>query len=569
MAGIYGLYSANRLIAKDYSTFFFSSDLLHIKNQDEQFKTFHYGQSVLNKFKNDRFIIKNERIIICMEGINFGNENWKESIEQKYSEHGIDFIKNEDALFAGFIYDKGTEKLHLFTDHLGSKSLYYYYNKSTQSYFFASELKVVSKACYLNNISLNPCNDGFNCLLTFGYMLDDLTLIESIKRVRPGSIFSFNTKTGELSEDRYFRLNKEESPHSKEETIKNIENLLLSSVDREWKKDLEYRTTSFAFLSGGLDSRVNVLLAKKLGYQHFTCLNFSQTGAPDHIIAHEIAEQEGLEYSFYKLDGGHYFINQFERLVEANDGMTNVNRAAHMFRAMENLNYSNKGLAHSGQIGDVLFGSFIKSNFNLKTEVGKLGSINDPTILNQISILPELVDSYQNNVELFSYEQRQMNGTMDGDKMISHFTDLSSPFYNKALLNYCYNMPDEFKQGKQIYQDWMLRFHPEILSYPWDTTGIKYSNFIFLNIARFYKKGRRFLQRRLRIGNELMNPFDLWYEQNELLQKELHQLYEKHIDTIADEQLKGNIMHTFNNGIQGKFSAVTALLAYKLHFSHN
>ncbi|MDZ7808718.1 MAG: asparagine synthase-related protein [Gracilimonas sp.] len=569
MAGIYGLYSSSDLEKKSYSEYFFSNNMDHIINQDMQYRSFLYGRSVLNKFNNDRFIIENDHNIICIEGINYENKNWKDNVELEYTTKGIDFVKKDNALFAGFIFDKRLEKLFLFTDHLGTKALYFYHDKLTHSFLFASELKVLTKACSDNDISLNPSIDGFNCLLSFGYMLDDLTPVESIKKIKPGTILCFDIKTGTLSENRYFRLKKEKISPSKEESIENIDRLVLSSIENEWRKDLEYEIPSFAFLSGGLDSRVNVLLADKMGFHPSVCLNFSQTGAPDHTIAKRIADQEGFNYTFYKLDKGHYFINQLERLVEANSGMTTLNRAAHMFRAIENFSYSDKGLAHSGQIGDVLFGSFIKPGFDLESDVGKLGSINDPKILNQISILSELTKSYDNDVELFSYEQRQINGTMDGDKTIAHFTDVSSPFYNKALLKYCYNLPDKYKQKKLIYLEWMLQKHPELLDYPLDMTGTKYSNPISFNIFRFYKKGRRFIQKKFGYGNELMNPYDLWFKQNDQLQSEIDQSFTSHINMIRNKQLRHNIKHVFNYNVQGKFNAVTALLTFKLHFSND
>ena len=65
-----------------------------------------------------------------------------------------------------------------------------------------------------------------------------------------------------------------------------------------------------------------------------------------------------------------------------------------------------------------------------------------------------------------------------------------------------------------------------------------------------------------------MNPFDIWYKQNELLQKALHQIYETNINNVDSKLLKENITYIFHQGVQGKFSAVTALLAYNLHFKH-
>lgn len=569
MSGLYGFYSSSPLKYKQNYTRFFSADMPLIQNEEFTYNNFIYGRSVLTKFPKDRFLHEDEDIIIGIEGIIYSCENPGEDIVAAYKTSGLSFIKALDGNFSGFIFDKSENKIHLFTDLMATRSLFYYSEPENGSFFFSSELKVLSSLLHDLNIPLTPDHDGFNCLLSFGYMLNDITLIEEVKRLNQATILTCNLNNGKISQQKYFDFHTTEEHISLEDGIYRLDSLMTQSVAREWGKDRTETHSYLSFISGGLDARVNVFIAKELGFTDISVLNFSQTGAPDHRIAKEIADGESLDYKFYPLDSGHYFQNSFEELVAANDGMVTVSGASHMYQALKSLSLEQYGAIHSGQIGGVLFGSFTRPDFNMRTNIGKLGSVNVPKILSQITLLPNIVDRYEDSTELFSYEQRQVNGTVNGDRMCSHLIDLQSPFYNKELISFCLSLPVEFKLNKKLYTEWIRRKHPKMFEYRWDSAGIIPKNRVLTKAAIQVSRLQKYVARLL-LGKDSnpMNPFDSWVESNGQLNQEMNTVFKSNLENVSEPWLKTNASLVYTDfKSRGKFAAITAVLAYKLHFT--
>lgn len=569
MAGIYGFYSTPPLKYRQNYTRFFSAGLQSIQNEEFVSGNFIYGRSVLNKFTRDRFIHEDDDVVICIEGIIYSYENPREEIVSAYKRSGLSFVEALDGNFSGFILNKSENKLHLFTDVMATRSLYYYSAPEIDSFFFSSELKVLSSLLHDLKLPLTPDHDGFNCLLSFGYMFDDITLIEEVKRLGQATILTYDLDNREITRHKYFDFNKAEEETSLDSAISRLDTLITKSVSKEWEKDYSETSTFLSFISGGLDARVNVFIAKELGFSDINALNFSQTGAPDHLIAKDISKGEAFNYLFYPLDGGHYFRNSFKELVAANDGMVTVSGASHMYKALKSLHLNKYGAIHSGQIGDVLLGSFIKPRFDMKKYIGKLGSVNAPDILSQISVLPEIIDRYEHSTELFSYEQRQVNGTINGDRMCSHLIDIQSPFYNKELIRFCLLLPNDFKLNKKLYTEWIRRKHPEMFKYRWDSAGIAPGNKVVTDAAKQITRLRNYLSRKF-LGKDpsSMNPFDYWIESNHELRNEMDNVFRSNLDLVSELSLKNNAAQVYSEfKSNGKFAAITAVLAYKQHFT--
>ncbi|REL38509.1 hypothetical protein DYD21_00750 [Rhodohalobacter sp. SW132] len=567
MAGIYGFYSKSPIHLKDNYTRFFSCKLEGVQNEEHRLSNFVYGRSVPAKFLDDRFLYENDQVVIGIEGIIYSQDNPKHDIPEMYRKQGVNFAENLKGSFSGFIFDKTEKKLHLLTDILATKSIYIYSNPAEEHLFFASELKVLTSLLRDLKIPFEPDSDGFNCLLTLGYMLNDLTLVREIRRLEHATIATFDLQTGSCKQRKYFDFTAEEQNIPMDRAIEQTDKLLTNAVDMEWKKDKQESSRSLTFISGGLDARVNALLAAELGYGEVTALNFSQTGAPDHLIAKEISEGERFRYRFYPLDGGKYFLDSFEELVAANDGMVTVSGGSHMYRALQYIEAEQFGMAHSGQIGDVLFGSFNRTGFDLQKNVGRLGYVNDQKVLDQISILPEITERYRNTVEQFSYEQRQINGTLNGDRLCSHIIDIQSPFYNKELIHFCLGLPEPLKHKKLLYTEWIRNKHPHFFNYRWDSTGIAPKNRALTKLFMKLNRAQSLFKRLLGRDRSSMNPFDDWFSENKVLRDQVHHLFQSGLKNMPNNEIKRNTNHIFAQyKARGKCNALTCVLAYKLHF---
>lgn len=569
MAGIYGVYSKNQLELTSIYNSFYSSTLDNIINEDFKYNNFIYGRSVMNKFLDDRVLYEDNNIIIGFEGVFFNKEDTKsyETILKWYKKKGIEFVQDIKGQFCGFIYDKQSDKLFIYNDHLSTKPLYIY--KNSEIFIFSSELKVITKLLKELNIKKELDYDAIYSMLTFGYMLNDITYEKNTKKLKYGTVLKVD-RSFESSEKKYFEFNKKEDfTLSKDEIIEEIDKLLISSVKNCWDKDKEYDYNHYSFLSGGLDSRVNLFLAKELGYEDILTMTFSQSGSSDDKVAEKIANKENFKHIFYSLDNGKFLEKDLEKYVLANDGLNNLTGFASGYDFLSTLNHNNFGALHTGQIGDLLFGSYVKKDF--KATDGIMS--NQIELVDKISFIKEYKNKYNNNSEVFGYEQRVINGTFNGDRTGSHFTDNISPFYDKKLIEFCLRIPNKYKKDETIYLDWFNKKHKNISNYIWESAGVRPTNINYVKIAKNIKRYKNGIFRRIGLNINDMNPFDVWLRSNTKILGNLDLVFEKNINTIKDKSLKNILSNMYNCNIKysyygrnNKFLVITLLLSLKLNF---
>ncbi|MEX0779651.1 MAG: asparagine synthase-related protein [Balneolales bacterium] len=564
MAGLYGIYSPKQFIPKgNYGRMFGKGSA--IVTSENTFKNFTYGRKVLDKLLEDRVLYELDDIIIGYEGINFDAKENARYLYEEYKNKGISFVDDIDGRFSGFIYDKISGKLHVFTDHLSTKSVYYYFSKAHKIFIFSSELKLISNLLRELKIPISYDHDGIACLLSIGYMLDDLTLISEVKKLTQGNILTFDPGVWNLKTRQFFSHKIHPQKMNLKDAINRIDEAMTAAVLKEWEKDRQYNFQHLAFLSGGLDSRVNVLIANQLGYRSDLVHTFAQSNSGDHIIAREIADHYNFKQIFHPLDSGSYLAGNIYEYVEANDGLTVYNGAAHMYWALSKLDLQPYGLAHTGHIGGGVFGVQTKKTADMAGMIRKQSYVKDQHILNRISIIDEVASRYQElGYEMFAYEQRRPNAMLNGDRMISHMIDLASPFFDKTLLNLFKTIPVEYKSDQRIYFKWFNEKHPYISKFRYDSSGIKPKNAVTTKYARKLRAAYKKLR-----GSDKnnMNPFEKWYSENPAIPAKLESTYRQYLESVRDKDIKALIQYTYNlDGVQPKISAVTALVALHLHF---
>ncbi|WP_421772996.1 asparagine synthase-related protein [Gracilimonas sp.] len=570
MAGIYGIASLNQSFGKNIYKHFYSSDKPGILNEEYSEKAFTYGRSTLDRFDNDRFLFKENDLIIGLEGFCYHSENdFRNWVFDEYRQTGISFVEKLEGQFCGFIYDRREHKLHIFTDHLSTKPLYFFHNKEQKLAFFSSELKAITKSSRAAGFSITPDPDGFRCLLTCGYMLGDLTPVKEIKKLPYGSVTTVDLNSFSVEQSKYFSIKKLPQKSSKQDFIDGVNERILDAVQKEWAKDVEYSHEHITLLSGGLDSRVNAMIGAGFADNPIHSLTFSKPDTPDQKIAAHIADDLGFSHRFISMDNGNYLAGNEYEFVKANDGLVGFYGAAHQQFALEQVDFTGKGLLHTGQIGDVLFGSFTLKNTDIENAYHKLFFNPDPHILSKIEALQKMkTDKFDGaDVEVFSLEHRQINGTMNGDRSCSHIVDSASPFYNKELLKFCLSIPDRFKYKEAIYLDWMNECQPELASFKWAATEAKPSNNPAQKVWGFKNRLQNYLLRKAGIDKKNMNPYEDWHRTNTGFSKSLDRVFQNGVPHGLDEDLKKDISYCFKkNSVTAKMLAVTAILSYKLHF---
>ncbi|RLD75716.1 MAG: hypothetical protein DRJ10_14765 [Bacteroidetes bacterium] len=570
MSGFYGIYSLEQNHPEKVYQHFYSYKFDNIVNEESRNGHFTFGRSVLDKFMDDRVLWEDARFVVLFEGVCYNNPlPIPEFIIDLYKQHPDCLAKDIDGHFAGLIFDKTQNKLILFNDHLASKSIYYYLDPQRSFFIFSSELKVVAKMLDFFKIPKSYNLPGIYSFLAFGHYLGEHTSIKEIKRLSFASNYLFDANNFKITYSRYFNYEKAQDFSLNKHTIlDNIDNLLLKSVKKEWNKDDEYKYDHYALLSGGLDSRVNILLAKEMGWDSIHAITFAESKSSDEKIAKQIVEKNSFKHTFQALDNGEYLSKNIEEYVLANDGMVSLLGSSHGYYTLSKIDHSQYGLVHTGQIGDLLFGSYSFKVKDFKTRVLNELNFEGSSLKDKFDQFEEVLSPYQYlTYEQFVYEQKAINGTLNGDRTLSHFADLASPFYDKDLIKFCLTIPDIFKQNEAIYIEWMNKYHPKLTMYKWEKAGVKPSNVLKVKTGVFIKNSKVALKRKMGIHSG-MNPFEKWAKSNSLIMLNLDNVYKSNLEHITVPSLRKDLtdLYTGTSNILQKMKVVTLLITLKIHF---
>lgn len=574
MSGIYGFNLNNKNLKEGYLYF---SNYKHSNSVSNEIKfdDITLGRCVNNKLKKDKFIETKDGITICFEGVNLSDTIIKKELFfEQYHKKGISFVKELKGTFSGFIYDESINKIYVFNDNLATKSVFYYYDKSV-GFVFSSELKVITSLFKKEKISYSLNNDAVYQMALYGFLLEDITYVNEIKKLAYSSIITFNILESKLSIEKHHQYSNKTVNIKYTDALHQINELLEKSIAKNWNKDLEYNSKHISLLSGGMDARVNVLIAKELGFKDITTITFGQSDSKDVKYAKQIAKGEELNHFQRLLDNPKYLIDDImNNYVIPNDGLIMFQSSAHTSSTVKSFNLKNYSTIHTGQIGDALFGSFTKKGYNFvknKGSIGYTGFVSDNQLLNKIESLPNILNKYQKlDLELFTYEQRIINATIMGDRSLNNTIDNASPFFDLDLINFCLSLPSNYKKHQMIYFDWLKKYHKQILKYPWDKIEMTPSNRFKIIYGKKIKKYINGGKKYFNLKYDSMNPYHQWLIKDLSIINTLDNVLESEIEaSYISSELKEDLINIYNNNIfefRNKFAVVTALLALKLHF---
>jgi len=192
-----------------------------------------------------------------------------------YIKYGSDCLEKLNGFFAFTVYDQQNDSLFIARDRMGIKPLLYYFDNA--DFIFASELKAIFKFKIdktIDQVSL------FN-YLQFNYIPTHKSILTKVSKLQPGHFIKIDNLKNieEIEEIQYYNI-----PFNDKETIQKtafnydkskemLANLLDDSVQKRLVADVPVGT----FLSGGVDSSIISLLAKR----HKSDLNTFSIGYKD------------------------------------------------------------------------------------------------------------------------------------------------------------------------------------------------------------------------------------------------------------------------------------------------
>lgn len=373
------------------------------------------------------------------------------------------------------------------------------------------------------------------------------------------------------------------------EAVDGIDKLFRQSIKRAFEKDKEYGYKHIACLSGGLDSRMTVWVAHQLGYTDQLNITYSQSGYLDFSIAQQIATNLHHDWLYKPLDGGDC-IRDIDTISAMTYGSANFFGLAHGMSMERLINYDNLGVIHTGQLGDVILGTYLK-----KMEYGQKPNVTDGAYSEE---LRERIENYQfkydyEDKEIFMMYNRGFCGINQGLLTYQENTESYSPFTDVDFLEFAYSIPIELRSNHKIYIDWVLSKYPEAGEYIWESIGKKiqrlenrkprtmkvfgyevphYSEPEFKVYLKGFIRRHFSFSRKKRISTTrtlsskyYMNPVDYWYQTNPFLREFMESYWKENESLLPNDQLGEDMKHLFVDCVlYDKLHAMSVLATLKL-----
>ncbi|KKK67936.1 hypothetical protein LCGC14_2949090, partial [marine sediment metagenome] len=322
----------------------------------------------INKFDNDKILFKDEEFIILTEGVIFNinklqNEYKVSSLsdlcKEMYRRDGETFFKKFKGSFSGLFFDKIRDILLVFTDHIGDKSLFYS-QSADNNIFFGSEIYYIIEQYKRNNYDYSLDFAGAYGLISYGYMLGDLTYIKEIRRLTAGHYLRISNNAFSVHKYHSFDY----LPNydlSDNEIIESIDSLFSQAVALQVEKNKEYGYNNIAALSAGLDTRMTTFAINRIVERSITNFTYSPVGFHDETISKQIIKDLKNNYIYQANESGIALL-LIDESIETNEGLMAYYGAAVLVDFFDLINVHNIGVIHTGQLGDGVVGSITKKN---------------------------------------------------------------------------------------------------------------------------------------------------------------------------------------------------------------
>jgi asparagine synthase (glutamine-hydrolysing) len=183
----------------------------------------------------------------------FRTDSDTEVLLRMYLEHGPDFVRQLNGMFAFLLYDRRTHQLVAARDHLGIKPLYTYVDGERM--LFASEIKaLLAHPAVRAEVDMDAMRD----YVTFQFVLGERTMFQRVRKLLPGHYQVIDCANGHVRTTRFWEPRfSVDTHHSEEYFVDTLRGLLEDSVRLQLRSDVPVG----AHLSGGLDSSIVTGLA--------------------------------------------------------------------------------------------------------------------------------------------------------------------------------------------------------------------------------------------------------------------------------------------------------------------
>jgi len=486
--------------------------------------------NIKSDYATDSYMYQGKEKLACFDGVlvnsivlmnTYALPSTESLLESVLFQEATSLLERFHGQFSGMAYNpKGDGQGFFFTNQTGSARLYYW--QENHKVVVSTSLSILVAILRMNGIIPSLDVVGTKMLLSIGFTLADYTTIDGVRLLEPGHYIRLSGN--QLQINKYHSFNNAILHNNLHIITPILNELFREAIDMEYSWDKQHGKSHLAFLSGGLDSRMAVFTASSLGYgSSMHCLNFSQTGYLDHSIAKNIADILGISYHFYALDKGEYLLD-IPRGILYNDGQIIYHGSAHLDAAIRSISTKPFGVLHSGQVGDLILGSFLLEPRHSPAGIQSIGLELD----NMLGIdfeIRRIASKYPNH-ELFALYNRAFNAASNGDLASALQNHAISPFLYPPFAQYCLNIDPAVRWHNQLYLEWFRTSQPQAYNIRWEKTGLPLSaGTQYRQAAMLIKRTKAKLAKWGLGSTSSMNPFELWFKENSTLANKMNLMF--------------------------------------------
>lgn len=185
-------------------------------------------------------------------GYEFNSSSDTEVILAAFAAWGTNAFKRFNGMFAFALWDDKEKMIYLVRDASGIKPLYY---STKQGLAFASEIQAFFPIEYLQKENKNwPV-----FLLAYGHLPEPVTTLADVKPLPKGTFLQYNLNNSKFDIEAFVHYNYKEEIDNRNDAEQQLNKCLELAVKRHLLSDAPIGV----FLSGGLDSGIMALLARK------------------------------------------------------------------------------------------------------------------------------------------------------------------------------------------------------------------------------------------------------------------------------------------------------------------
>ena len=239
-------------------------------------------------------------------------------VVETYGKRGKDFVKDLHGSFAVVICDRLENRVLAATDRAATYPLFL--ARGPAGLMFSDSIEEL--CCRLGRVTLD--RRALSELLTLCYMLDDRTLLEEVRTVRPATVVEVDGR-GHVSERIYWRLSDfvQEAPVDEREVLDLFNDGVHGALETPGEIVLS--------LSGGLDSRA-IMSACMPARERLRCYTFGPARSRDVAIGKRTCRKVGMATRVTPIDERtlETFPQSSERMMRWSNGLVNFIAWSHL-----------------------------------------------------------------------------------------------------------------------------------------------------------------------------------------------------------------------------------------------